>query len=146
MGQNYGFRPYFRDALKGARSDYFAIGATSGRPGYFVAEPVSGAGGTAQGVVAIKLDVSELQQSWESDSETVVAVDANNIVVLASNPDWLYRPISDLTSQLRGTILESRQFGAEPLDPLVWNVQDSNQATVEGSSYLISSGKSDWRG
>ncbi|MFT5867033.1 MAG: two-component system C4-dicarboxylate transport sensor histidine kinase DctB, partial [Gammaproteobacteria bacterium] len=55
LGQNYAFRPYFTEALNGRRSDYFAIGATSGRPGYFVAEHVTFAAGTQNGVVAIKL-------------------------------------------------------------------------------------------
>ncbi len=143
--QNYGFRPYFQEALKGKRSDYFAIGATSGRPGYFVAEPVSFLGDTQKGVIAIKLDVSELQRSWENDSETVVAINKDNIVVLASNPKWLYRPTSDLTPALRQSILESRQFGAEPLYPLNWTPLDEQRVAVDGTNYLFASGSSDWR-
>ena len=145
LGQNYGFRPYFQDALQGQRSDYFAIGATSGRPGYFVAEPVSSAENTQKGVIAIKLDVSELQRSWESDSETVVAINKDNIVVLASNPDWLYRPVSALNPEVRNAILESRQFGNEPLTPLDWSPFGENRVNVEGTNYLLASGASEWR-
>jgi two-component system C4-dicarboxylate transport sensor histidine kinase DctB len=146
LGQNYGFRPYFQGALQGQRSDYFAIGATSGRPGYFVAEPVLPAGNSLKGVIAIKLDVSELQRSWESDSETIVAINKDNIVVLASNPDWLYRPISSLEPGIRNTILENRQFGGEALAPLDWSFFDENRVNVEGTAYLSASGTSDWRG
>ncbi|MFT5787160.1 MAG: two-component system C4-dicarboxylate transport sensor histidine kinase DctB [Ascidiaceihabitans sp.] len=145
LGQNYGFRPYFQDALQGQRSDYFAIGATSGRPGYFVAEPVSFTSSTQKGVIAIKLDVSELQRSWESDTETVVAINEDNIVVLASNPDWLYRPVSVLEPEVRNAILESRQFGAEQLVPLDWSSFDESRVTVEGTNYLLASGVSEWR-
>ena len=145
LGQNYGFRPYFQDALLGERSDYFAIGATSGRPGYFVAEPVSYASDTQKGVIAIKLDVSELQRSWESDSETVVAINEDNIVVLASNPDWLYRPVSDLDPTSRDLILESRQFGNEPLTPLNWERYGDNRVAFSGTNYLLASRSSDWR-
>lgn len=145
LGQNYGFRPYFKEALQGERSDYFAIGATSGRPGYFVAEPVSFAKSAQKGVIAIKLDVSELQRSWESDSETVVAINKDDVVVLASNPDWLYRPVSDLAPDMREAILESRQFGGEPLTPLNWTPLSENQVTIEGTSYIVASGVSDWR-
>lgn len=145
LGQNYGFRPYFQDALQGQRSDYFAIGATSGRPGYFVAEPVSFAADTQKGVIAIKLDVSELQRSWESDSETVVAINKDNIVVLASNPDWLYRPVSTLDPEVRNAILESRQFGSEQLTPLDWSAFGESRVTVEGTDYLLASGESEWR-
>ncbi len=146
LGQNYGFRPYFQQALQGKRSDYFAIGATSGRPGYFVAEPVSLSRGTQRGVIAIKLDVSELQQSWENSSETVVALNEDKIVVLASNPDWLYRPVSALDPNVRNAILGSRQFGTEPLKRLPWQSTKNNRVIVDGVSYLMTSGASDWRG
>jgi two-component system C4-dicarboxylate transport sensor histidine kinase DctB len=145
MGQNYGFRPYFQSALQGERSDYFANGATSGRPGYFVAEPVSFASNTQKGVIAIKLDVSELQRSWESDSETVVALNEDNIVVLASNAAWLYRPVSALDPKVRKAILESRQFGNEPLTPLDWTSNGKGRAKIEGTDYLLASGPSEWR-
>ncbi len=145
LGQNYGFRPYFQEALKGNRSDYFAIGATTGRPGYFVAEPASLANGREKGVIAIKLDVSEFQRSWESDSDTVVAVNKDNIVVLASNPDWLYRRTDELDIARRDQILESRQFGAQTLEPLEWTQTGDNRFTVDGTKYLMASGTSDWR-
>lgn len=145
LGQNYGFRPYFQNALNGQRSDYFAIGATSGRPGYFVAEPVPVNGDAPQGVMAIKLDVSELQRFWESNSETVVAVDENNIVVLASDPEWLYRPISTLDTSVRQRIMNSRQFGIETLAPLPWEAKQEGRAVVDGTAYLVNAVQSDWR-
>lgn len=145
LGENYGFRPYFKDALAGRRSDYFAIGATSGRPGYFVAEPVTYGAETQRGVIAIKLDISELQKSWENDRETIVAVNKDNIIVLASNPDWLYRPISELAPAARQAILGSRQFGAERLAPLDWAQQSETRAVVEGVSYITAKGRADWR-
>jgi len=146
LGQNYGFRPYFQEALKGKRSDYFAIGATSGRPGYFVAEPVTFAGGTQKGVIAIKLDVSELQRSWEKASDTVLAINRDNVVVLASNPDWLYRPVSTLEPDMLSAILQSRQFGDRTLEPVNWALGDRNRVTLDETRYLLASGTSDWRG
>ena len=145
VGQNYGFRPYFQDALKGYRSDYFAIGATSGRPGYFVAEPITYANSAQKGVIAIKLDMTEFQKSWERGSETIVAVNKDNIVVLASNPDWLYRPITPLDSGMRDAILTSRQFGNRRLEPLDWAVGNKNRITIDETNYLQASGVSDWR-
>ncbi len=145
LGQNYGFRPYFQEALAGQRSDYFAIGATSGRPGYFVAEPVAFTSGSQRGVIAIKLDVSELQRSWESGAETVVAINKDNIIVLSSNPDWLYRPVIELAPDLRQTILNSRQFGNEPLLPLNWAESGDTKTVIDGTSYIAARGQSDWR-
>ena len=145
LGQNYGFRPYFQEALSGQRSDYFAIGATSGRPGYFVAEPVTYASGTKKGVIAIKLDVSEFQRSWQKETETVLAVNKDGIVVLASKPDWLYRPIAELEPAKKTAILQSRQFGNEPLDVLAWQNRQNARVTVDGTNYIAAVGNADWR-
>jgi len=109
MGQNYSFRPYFQEALAGNRSDYFAIGATSGRPGYFVAE---------------------LQRSWENDAEVVMAVNGDGIVVLASNPAWLYRPLGELSFSVQERILDSRQFGGQSLAPLQPQAAVTNQTLI----------------
>ncbi len=146
MGQNYGFRPYFQEALAGKRSDYFAIGATSGRPGYFVAEPANLASGTERGVIAIKLDVSELQRSWENDNEVVIAVNGDGVVVLASNPHWLYRPLGALPLSTQRRILESRQFGDQSLAPLAWTEKDAGRVGFEGQDYIVAQGAADWRG
>ena len=144
LGENYGFRPYFKQALAGARSDYFAIGATSGRPGYFVAERLQ-MGPDTPGVIAIKLDISELQRSWESSSETVLAVNQQDIVVLASNPDWLYRPLAALPDNIRQQVLASRQFGSEPLTALDWTPIGAQRIELDGVRYLLASGDADWR-
>lgn len=146
LGQNYGFRPYFKDALHGARSDYFAIGATSGRPGYFVAEPVPSENGTAKGVVAIKLDISELQRSWETSNEIVLAVNPDDIVVLATDPDWLYRPTTELTAAQRDTIVASRQFGPLDLSPLEYRVLEERRIAINSTRYTVATGLADWRG
>lgn len=147
LGQNYGFRPYFQGAARGVRSDYFAIGATTGRPGYFVAEPLRAASGDIQGVVAIKLDISELQQSWEERGEAVLAVNGDGIVVLSSNPDWLYQTVRDLDQSTRDRILSSRQFGAEGIAPLPWQSDEAGHVTLANQSYIVTSGTTevvDW--
>lgn len=45
VGQNYGFRPYFRDAMAGRAAELFALGTVSRRPGLYLARPVLRAGG-----------------------------------------------------------------------------------------------------
>lgn len=147
LGQTYGFRPYFQAAAAGAHSDYFAIGATTGRPGYFVAEPLRDGAGGIVGVVAIKLDISELQASWEERGEVVLARNEDGIVVLSSNPDWLYRSIGPLVAARRDAIVASRQFGAQPLQPLRWQMADGGRVAVEGQVFLETAGPTelvDW--
>ncbi len=147
LGQNYGFRPYFQNALKGQRSDYFAIGATSGRPGYFVAEPLTYGAGGNPGVIAIKLDISEFQKSWENSGEVLFALNKDGIVVLASEPDWLYRPEFPLDENKTKNLLDSRQFGQQAFVPLNIQTLQGDQVVLDDTSYLmsvVSTERNDW--
>ena len=146
LGQNYGFRPYFRDAAAGKRSDYFAIGATTGRPGYFVAEPMRAASGDIVGVAAIKLDTSELQAAWEARAETVLAVNPDGIVVLSARPEWLYLDIGQMTPERLRDVTASRQFGNLPLTALDWSPAGSTRVVVEGERFVLASNAARWRG
>ncbi len=146
LGQNYRFRPYFQEALAGQQSDYFAIGATTGRPGYFVAVPLSNASGARLGAVVIKLDVSELQAAWEERGEPVLAVNAQGITVLSADPDWLYRATTELMPIERELITNERQFGNQPLEPFGWQILGDKTVSVSGERYLLASDTADFQG
>ena len=62
IGVNYGFRPYFKGALDRKEATFFAVGATTGIPGYFVANPILD-GGEIVGVVTVKFDLAGLLDS-----------------------------------------------------------------------------------
>ncbi|WP_198671162.1 sensor histidine kinase [Oceanibium sediminis] len=136
LGQNYGFRPYFRAAISGTPGEFFAIGATSGLPGYFVAEPVRGGAGAILGVVAIKIDLNRLADIWRAAGERVLVVNPDGIVVLASDPRWRYQTIAPLGATRRAALSAARQFGEEPLSPLNWIVREPGLVAVEGREYL----------
>lgn len=135
VGQNYGFRPYFKQAIEGNRGNYFGVGATTGRPGYFVAEPVIGPSGDIEGVITIKLDASELQSRWEKGGENVFASNPDGIVVLASNRDWLFGSIYELTHPKLEEIAASKQFGNENVATLDWEQADARSVRLGNSSF-----------
>jgi two-component system C4-dicarboxylate transport sensor histidine kinase DctB len=136
IGQNYGFRPYFKEAASGRRGNYFGVGATTGRPGYFVSEPVRDAQGSVRGIIAIKLDVSELQLSWEGSVENVLAINKDGIVVLASNRNWLYSLTQPLTSEKIEDVIASKQFRNINTDSLLWKHEGEGAVDVQGKSYI----------
>lgn len=136
-GQNYAFRPYFQEALSGELGEFYGIGATTGEPGYFYAIKVRNPGDGDDGVVAIKIDLSSLQESWQNSGEQIVLANADGITLLASDPTWRYRALDPLASEQRETIVESRQFADELLKPFDWVVDLANQtARVEGQKLL----------
>ena len=136
VGQDYSFRPYFKTALSGAQGQFYGIGATTGIPGYFYAEAVKGRGENILGVVAIKIDLSALQESWRQGGEQVILSNADGVALLASEPDWRYRTLFSVTEDQRARIQAARQFAGQPLEPLDWTPTDKQTATIDGERLL----------
>lgn len=135
MGQNYAFRPYFQNALSGNRGEFFGVGATTGRPGYFVSEPVF-ENEKIIGVIAIKIDMSELQSLWEQGGENVFVSNGDGIVVLSSTPSWLYRTLQPLSADEIAAIAINRQFIGKELVSLDWASKDDDVATLDGANFV----------
>ena len=83
VGENYAFRPYFRAALAGGTGKFFAVGATTRVPGMFIAHPVRDAAGVA-GVLAVKIELTQLEHTWAESGESVMVVDRHGVVALSS--------------------------------------------------------------
>ncbi|WP_372571854.1 sensor histidine kinase [Ruegeria jejuensis] len=136
VGQNYGFRPYFRQALEGRQGRYYAIGATTGLPGYFIADAVRDAAGHVDGVVAIKIDFSQLEDSWRKAGEQVLLANEDGVILLASNPDWRYHVLHALSTDQRARIEAAQQFLGQPLAALDWSDLPDQRARLTGSDRL----------
>ena len=133
VGMNYGYRPYFRDALEGARGFYFAVGATSGIPGLFLSAPVYSAGGKTQGVIAVKIDLQKLEQSWQASGDAVWVTDRRGIIFLASAAQWHYSTLQPLSAGVKAELAQTRQYGSSPVTPLkrVTEWQSSDWSTFD---------------
>ncbi|EFL89301.1 ATP-binding protein [Ahrensia sp. R2A130] len=139
LGQNYGFRPYFQTAMAGERGTFFGVGATTGRPGYFVSEPVVSPTGVP-GVVAIKIDLSELQKTLEAEDERLLVENSDGIVVLASDPSWLYGSLRSMDDERRSRIQAAQQFGGKLGAPLDWREDEGNAVSFGGEKLIHVSG------
>jgi len=135
LGQNYGFRPYFRAAIEGGIGEFYAIGATTLRPGYFIAAPVR-IGGRISAVVAVKLDLNTLPQTWADSGEVVLVANADGVVVLSSDEELRYRSLAPIPQKRMQEIAAERQFGREDLKPLVWRTDDDGGAVLEGDRFV----------
>lgn len=136
LGQSYGFRPYFRDALLGEQGRFYGIGATTGLPGYFIADAVRDAQGAVAGVVALKIDLSKLAASWTSSGEQVFLANTDGVVLLASDAAWRYRVLADISADQRRAIQATRQFPGQSLETLDWVMLGENRARVGGQDRL----------
>jgi len=121
VGENYRFRPYFKDALAQGAGRYYAVGATTGIPGYFLSSAISD-GERTIGVAIVKVDMGEMEAAW-SDARPILAVaDAEGVIFLSGHAPWKYRPLRALDENALATIAEARRYGDMDLaaaDPIL---------------------------
>lgn len=117
IGQNFEYRPYFRDALAGGQGRFFALGTTSGKRGYYFAAPVRDRG-RILGVLALKVDVDTIEDSWRAAEYEMIVTDSEGIVFLASRRDWQFRSLAPLTPGARARVAATRRYDDEPLEML----------------------------
>lgn len=106
VDQNYGNRPYFQDALAGRSGRFYGVGKTTGEPGLFVSAPVR-EGQQVIGVVAVKVSLQPIVDTWNQLRDPVVLLDERGIAFLGSIPAWLYktsRPLSEAETRAVQTV------------------------------------------
>lgn len=108
LGQFYGFRPYFQLAMEQGHGQFYAIGVTTGVPGYFLSSRVAVDGVT--GVLVVKLDLRGLQAAWRAAGADMALADADGIVFLSGRPEWLYRPLSPLAPDVLQRLTDTRAY------------------------------------
>lgn len=120
VGQNYRFRPYFKDAMQRGDAELFALGTVSGRPGLYLARRVN-TGGRALGVIVLKVEFDKLETRWADSAATTLVTDGAGIVVMSSAPRWRFRSFGTLSPSERRRLRATRSYGDAPLDPLPLN-------------------------
>lgn len=137
VGRYYTFRPYFRAAMRGQQGRFYAVGVTTGRPGYFIAEPVRDAAGQIFGVVVVKVPFRDLSRAIAESGELILVTNAQGVVLAGSDPDFLYGLIAPLSADDRETLEQQQQFGNQPLTPLDWSEDSAGRVDLAGVPYLL---------
>ena len=132
VGMDLSYRPYFWDAIERGEGRFYAIGTTSGRPGFYFARALRD-GSELLGVAALKVSLDHLERAWAGSSDVVLALDANGIVFLASDSAWKFRAMSPLSDQATERIRASRQYWNVALQPL--NV--TPKTSLAGNARLV---------
>ena len=113
VGQLYGFRPYFRDAMERGGSELFALGTISGRPGLYLARRVD-RDGQALGVVVVKVEFDDVEAAWARAPGITVVTDAHGVILVTSVPGWRFKATRILDAATLADARRTLQFGAKP--------------------------------
>ncbi|MCP4669854.1 MAG: PAS domain-containing protein [Desulfobacula sp.] len=119
VGQNYSFRPYFKQAIKADPSVYFgymALGVTSGKRGIYYSHPVyEDKQETPIGVAVIKTSIEPMEREFKKKFNGIVMfTDPHGIVFITNHHEWILHTFSKLSSKEISRIKNYRQFGQGP--------------------------------
>ncbi|CAI8945191.1 ATP-binding protein [Pseudomonas sp. IT-P176] len=118
VGHNYGFRPYFNQTRSQGTGRFYAVGVTSGIPGYFLSSAVLGDNQEFLGAMVVKLEFPELEREWRQGTDTLLVSDARGIVFIANQPGWRYRLLETLSPTDLAELEATRQYDKQTLVPL----------------------------
>lgn len=133
IGQNFSYRPYFIEAMKGRLGRYFALGTTSGERGYYFAHPIF-EGRYVVGVAVVKVQVGQLEAAWRASDHEIMVVDDDGVVFLSSRPQWVMRTLAPLNEAALERIATQRRYDGRELRTLPVDMD----VPMEGVGRLIS--------
>lgn len=117
VGENFDYRPYFQQAMKGERGRFFAVGTTSFRRGFYYSAPVMD-GSTVHGVIVLKVDMEVIEASWSAGDYEIIVSDPEGVVFMTSRKAWLYTGLLLLTPERRARTEEWRRYANAELREL----------------------------
>ncbi|MFC1234883.1 ATP-binding protein [Vibrio sp. F74] len=126
VGRNFAFRPYFQQAINGQRGQYFALGSTSGKRGFYYSYPIVFAA-ERLGVVVVKTDLSDIEENWSSDNSYFIATDPNGVIFMSSNEKWLYRSLFSISDTLKAEIADDRRYLDKQIESLGFSTDHPTQ-------------------
>ncbi|CAN7346193.1 ATP-binding protein [Devosia sp. LjRoot16] len=134
VGQNFGHRPYFEDALNDGDGRFYAVGVATGVAGYFLSERIDGPDGPL-GVAVAKINLGEIEANWWRSGELIGIVDNNGVVILSTRPDWRYRLLAPGVAAPADAALRygDNGVGTEPITTDIWPSRGARFAHIGGS-------------
>lgn len=145
LNKNYSFRPYFIKAVGDkTRQFYYAKGATTGIPGFFISSPVV-SDGQVQGVIVVKLEMEYWEEVWKNADQTILVADKNKIILLSTKEAWRYRSIGEISDETLKQIESQKQFLGAQHESIyskatnlgVWSTENSNLWRIDDKLYLV---------
>ena len=133
IGMNYGFRPYFRDAMLQGEASYYAIGVTTGKPGAFLSARFE-APPIPAGLAVVKMDLSPIEATWARAGEITMVTDEDGMVFLSSASPWRFRPLTSLSPDARARLADEQRYAGIDLSSVP-------PLPVEGRWFLPESGE-----
>lgn len=120
VGRYYGFRPYFKKAIRGKITNYLAFGATTGVPGLFYSSPIYNTKKAVVGVAVIKFSLKALSPNWHSNDDNLYITDENDVIFITNRDKYKFysmgnnKKIDEINKKPKGT----KKYAGKTIKPM----------------------------
>jgi PAS domain S-box-containing protein len=122
VGQNYSFRQYFIQAIKGKAYTDVVLGKTSNELGYYFSHPVRSEDKGILGVVVLKLQPNVIKDRLNNNELAkaghMMFVDSNGVILHSSRPNRYLRSLGSLNTQEINKLKSEQKFLDVPIQPI----------------------------
>ena len=140
VGENYSFRPYFREAVQGRPAIFMGVGVTSGVRGIYHSHPVRvHPQDDPVGVVVVKESMEALEREFRRASNGLsFLVDEHGLIFGANREEWLNQNLWKRTPELFFGVAEPRPLGDDLWNQTGLEMRENHRAADgRGNEYLI---------
>lgn len=121
VGENYSFRPYYRDALKHGAAELFTLGTVSRVPGLYLArriDSISAGESVPVGIIVVKVEFDELETQWRGSGDGAYVTDERGVVLITNRPEWRFTTTRPLSPRDQAALSSPEQLGLDgPVPP-----------------------------
>lgn len=118
VGRDLSRAPYFSASIQGQPSQFFARSHERDSPEFYFSQPVLN-NGAIIGIAVVKISLDPIEATWiastaQSQQETVLVLDENDKIIIASDPAWRSTSADSLRARLARP---GPQTGLNPASP-----------------------------
>ena len=122
IGQDYSFRPYFIESIKGSKFTDVYYGIKTSKLGYFFSAPVRNHQNQIVGVAVVKLDTEPVKNTFKNlvsvNINDLMLVDHFGIIVETNRPERLYQSLGKISQETLKEIGQEKKYGDFKINPL----------------------------
>lgn len=130
---NYSFRPYFQNGLKGEVTVYPALGITTNERGIYIGMPFY-IDNEISYVFSLKLNTKLMEEVLYSLNEKIFVVSEENIIFFSNENSAIYKYIDEKTENEINNLYETKQFSNQKLTKYEYNFSEDN-ININGKKY-----------
>ena len=135
IGNNYSFRPYFKEALSGEGAFYMAQGVTSKTRGIYGSYPVKDGKGKVLGIIGIKKDIEEIE-ALLSGRKPFFYTTPEGVIFITTEKRDILKSLWPVAPEQARALKESRQFNQDSFENLFTQpVRDGDTVSLRGKSF-----------